>query len=133
MPLYDYECDRCGHIWEVIEGYEPENNRHCPICQKLEVHRIISQTGQYCGNQDAPWLKSANEVVDKDSRDPVDIEFRKNPTRRNRERWMKHHGLIEYEPGMRFKPEERDPGNDPKITRYLMENLAKRRKIEINR
>ena len=132
MPVYDYECKACGHIFEVIEGYD-ETNRHCPICQKLDCHRIISQTGQYCGNQDAPWLKSSNAVVDKDSRHPIDLEFRRNPTRENRERWMRHHGLREYEPGMRMKPEEPKHDTDPRVTKHLMRELQKRRRIEINR
>lgn len=127
MPVYDYECRCCGWVFEVIEGYDARI-RTCPSCYTIDAHRIISQTGQYCGNQDASWLKSSADPVDPESQDPVDVEFRRNPTRENRNRWMRHHGKIEYEPGMPTKPAPTSVSG-----RELFKQFQKRNRIEVNR
>jgi putative FmdB family regulatory protein len=135
MPVYDYECRKCGHREELILKANDDGLRVCPTCEKFTLRRIISasKTSVYLGNQDATWLKTSNLPVDPDSQHPVDKAFREDPTRANRKAWMKLHGKIEYEPGMRMRPEPRDPGKDPNITRQLLERHHKRNRIEIHR
>lgn len=41
MPLYEYECKRCGHRFERIQSYSAEDVKECPVCQG-EVERLIS-------------------------------------------------------------------------------------------
>ena len=54
----------------------------------------------------------------------------RNPTRANRRNWMKANNLIEYEPGMRTKP---DPTrmDTPEVTRKLAELAQKRRALSV--
>jgi len=33
MPLYDYACQKCGHIVEVIHGVHDSGPSSCPRCQ----------------------------------------------------------------------------------------------------
>ncbi|QDP65627.1 MAG: hypothetical protein GOVbin1454_21 [Prokaryotic dsDNA virus sp.] len=33
MPLYEYECERCGHIQEVLQGYKEPAPR-CEVCDQ---------------------------------------------------------------------------------------------------
>ena len=33
MPLYEYECDNCGHRFEVIQKFSDEPVKTCPKCQ----------------------------------------------------------------------------------------------------
>ena len=129
MPIYDYECCQCGQVHEVITGPNDTANRVCPVCEIGMTHRIISASGHYLGNQDATWLKSVGEVVDKDS--PAGREFLKNPTRENRRRWMQANGLREYEPGERTKPVPTNM-DSPKVTAQLARLAQKRRAISIN-
>jgi putative FmdB family regulatory protein len=41
MPLYEYQCKKCGHRFERIQTYSAEDVKECPLCQG-EVERLIS-------------------------------------------------------------------------------------------
>ena len=44
MPLYDYKCKQCGHIFEVQQSMKDEPLKKCPKCAG-EIHRLISAAG----------------------------------------------------------------------------------------
>lgn len=44
MPLYDYKCTKCGHIFEVAQKISEEPLKYCPLC-KGEIKRLISAAG----------------------------------------------------------------------------------------
>jgi hypothetical protein len=91
MILADFECSHCGYIEEALCDSSEQEGK-CHDCGSL-TKRIISLGRVYAGNQDAPWIKSVLEVVDKDSKKPHVQEFLKNPTRSNYKKWMKGEGL----------------------------------------
>ena len=41
MPLYDYSCTQCGHVFEalVLKGKEPAA---CPACRETTLERLLS-------------------------------------------------------------------------------------------
>ena len=41
MPLYEYRCKKCGHIFEKIQSFSAPEEKECPVC-KGEVERLIS-------------------------------------------------------------------------------------------
>ena len=41
MPLYEYECDACGHRFEVIQKFSDPPLETCPKCGG-SVHKLIS-------------------------------------------------------------------------------------------
>ena len=41
MPLYEYECDACGHRFEVIQRYSDAPIAICPKCGG-PVHKLLS-------------------------------------------------------------------------------------------
>jgi putative FmdB family regulatory protein len=41
MPLYEYQCKKCGHRFELIQSFSAADPKECPICQG-EVERLIS-------------------------------------------------------------------------------------------
>ena len=41
MPLYEYRCKSCGHIFEKIQSFSAPEEKECPVC-KGEVERLIS-------------------------------------------------------------------------------------------
>ena len=41
MPLYEYECDSCGHRFEVIQKFSDAPIDRCPKCGKT-VHKLMS-------------------------------------------------------------------------------------------
>ncbi len=40
MPTYDYECKKCGHVFELFQNITDEPIDSCPEC-KGKVRRII--------------------------------------------------------------------------------------------
>ena len=41
MPTYDYECNACGHKFELFQSITAPSVRKCPACAKLKVRRLI--------------------------------------------------------------------------------------------
>ncbi len=41
MPLYEYECKKCGHRFEKIQKFSDEPIKVCPKCQGA-VEKVIS-------------------------------------------------------------------------------------------
>jgi len=55
MPLYEYECQKCGHIFEKTQSITAEALKRCPKCrgkvQRLispNVHVLFKGNGFYC-------------------------------------------------------------------------------------
>ena len=41
MPIYDYQCKKCGHRFEKIQGFSDPEVKECPQCSG-EVERLLS-------------------------------------------------------------------------------------------
>ena len=41
MPLYEYECDTCGHRFEKIQKFSDPLESTCPVCGG-PVHKLVS-------------------------------------------------------------------------------------------
>lgn len=41
MPLYEYRCKQCGHVFEKIQSFSAPEEKECPVC-KGEVEKLIS-------------------------------------------------------------------------------------------
>ncbi len=44
MPLYDYQCDQCGHRFEVRQSIKEDPLTHCPECGGA-IRRVIHPVG----------------------------------------------------------------------------------------
>jgi putative FmdB family regulatory protein len=44
MPIYEYECQACGHRFEEWQKMADEPIKVCPKCKKRKVEKLISQT-----------------------------------------------------------------------------------------
>ena len=42
MPIYEYQCQSCGHQLEVIQKISDEPLKDCPECGKPELRKKIS-------------------------------------------------------------------------------------------
>ena len=130
MPVYDFECKSCGIVTESIQTINKKSIK-CPFCGKRAA-RIISCNGIYTGNDDAGWLKSVRDVVEKNSGKPHAEEFLKNPTRTNLKNWMAKENLRNLEPG----EGDRDPKPwkpDSRFRDQLMQKHMERNAISIYR
>lgn len=41
MPTYDYECDACGHAWEMFQRIVEDPIKKCPKCNKKKARRLF--------------------------------------------------------------------------------------------
>src|SRR6188508_626010 len=41
MPTYDYECDACGHTFELFQSISEPVQKKCPECGKLKLRRLF--------------------------------------------------------------------------------------------
>ncbi len=42
MPIYEYKCQACGHILEVIQKMSDAPRVDCPQCHKAELKKLVS-------------------------------------------------------------------------------------------
>lgn len=41
MPTYDYECNACGHSFELFQSMTAPIKKKCPECGKLKLERLM--------------------------------------------------------------------------------------------
>jgi putative FmdB family regulatory protein len=49
MPLYEYECDECGHRFERIQKYSDPHVERCPKCNGTVRKLVSSPAFQFKG------------------------------------------------------------------------------------
>ena len=42
MPIYEYECDECGHQFEILQKMSDDKLSVCPECNKPALRKLIS-------------------------------------------------------------------------------------------
>lgn len=46
MPIYEYKCDGCGHVFDDIVKYELRDDMQlCPVCKELRGKRVDTAHG----------------------------------------------------------------------------------------
>ncbi len=45
MPIYEYECQACGHKKEALQKISDDPLTECPECAKSELKKLISAAG----------------------------------------------------------------------------------------
>jgi putative FmdB family regulatory protein len=41
MPTYDYQCQACGHDWELFQSMKDSPVKSCPKCKKRKAKRLL--------------------------------------------------------------------------------------------
>lgn len=42
MPIYEYECKKCGAVFEEFQSFSDPPVKKCRICKKGKVEKLIS-------------------------------------------------------------------------------------------
>lgn len=45
MPIYEYQCDACGHSLEALQKISDAPMTSCPACNKDSLQKKISAAG----------------------------------------------------------------------------------------
>jgi putative FmdB family regulatory protein len=43
MPTYEYECEACGHAFEMLQSMTDKKITKCPECKKNKLYRLIGR------------------------------------------------------------------------------------------
>lgn len=107
MPTYPFRCETCNReIEHVCRMAERPNRIACMVCGGVmtQVPSLPAVMGD-----EAAWLKSVTEVVNKDGGEHCQ-RFLRDPNRANYKAWMKGENLRPMEPGEQTwkRPPKRD-------------------------
>jgi putative FmdB family regulatory protein len=71
MPIYEYECLACGNRFDkLVRNVEKPPRIVCPVCESLDVQRLISQIAVH-GGKDGGFQTEAAEAADTESTRPA--------------------------------------------------------------
>lgn len=42
MPIYEYQCEACGHRLEKLQKIADDPLKDCPACDKPELRKLVS-------------------------------------------------------------------------------------------
>ncbi len=45
MPIYEYECQECGHLHEALQKISDDPLTECPACNKSALKKLVSAAG----------------------------------------------------------------------------------------
>ena len=49
MPIYEYECHKCGERFELRRSMsDSDRDAKCPKCAEENVHRVVSAFATVC-------------------------------------------------------------------------------------
>lgn len=74
MPLYEYQCDSCGHRFELIRKFSDPPFEVCPECGKSPVRKLISAPGIHfkgTGWYITDYAKGSSSAAGSDSSSPT--------------------------------------------------------------
>ena len=64
MPIYDYRCDHCGHVFSAVQSFNDEALKKCPNCGKKPRRLISTPAIVFKGSG---WYKTDSRPADKTS------------------------------------------------------------------
>ena len=45
MPIYEYQCKKCGHVFEREHAIGEQKKYRCPDCSCVNTQKLISKVG----------------------------------------------------------------------------------------
>ena len=64
MPIYDYRCDHCGHVFSAVQSFSDVALEKCPNCGKKPRRLISTPAIVFKGSG---WYKTDSRGTDKSS------------------------------------------------------------------
>jgi putative FmdB family regulatory protein len=64
MPIYDYRCDHCGHVFSAVQSFSDSALEKCPSCGKVPRRLISMPAIVFKGSG---WYKTDSRPAEKGS------------------------------------------------------------------
>lgn len=58
MPVYEYECQKCGHVTSFRESMSYEGEHPCEECASTKTVKVLSTFAPHGGSSSAPACPS---------------------------------------------------------------------------
>jgi len=42
MPIFDYRCKKCGHVFDALQKLGEDPLKKCPACGKAALEKLVS-------------------------------------------------------------------------------------------
>jgi putative FmdB family regulatory protein len=78
MPIYDYRCDHCGHVFSAVQSFKDESLEKCPNCGK-KPRRLLSMPAIVF--KGSGWYKTDSRPAEKSSADGASSADKKSDTK----------------------------------------------------
>ncbi len=78
MPIYDYRCDHCGHVFSAVQSFKDDALDKCPSCGK-QPRRLLSMPAIVF--KGSGWYKTDSRPADKSSSDGASSSETKSDTK----------------------------------------------------
>lgn len=78
MPIYDYRCDHCGHVFSAVQSFSDEALEQCPNCGK-KPRRLLSMPAIVF--KGSGWYKTDSRPAQKSSEDSSPSTGKKSDTK----------------------------------------------------
>ena len=78
MPIYEYECETCGHTFQRLY-MSPEDRPEeivCPECEGSEVHQVFSPPTVHSGEATDVVEETAEQLQEQQQRGPRTFDQR---------------------------------------------------------
>jgi putative FmdB family regulatory protein len=62
MPIYDYRCDHCGHVFSAVQSFSDEALSKCPNCGKRPRRLLSTPAIVFKGSG---WYKTDSRPAEK--------------------------------------------------------------------
>lgn len=66
MPIYDYRCDHCGHVFSAVQSFTDVALEKCPNCGKMPRRLLSMPAIVFKGSG---WYKTDSRPAEKASAD----------------------------------------------------------------
>lgn len=66
MPIYDYRCDHCGHVFSAVQSFSDAALDRCPNCGKQPRRLLSTPAIVFKGSG---WYKTDSRPAEKGSAD----------------------------------------------------------------
>jgi putative FmdB family regulatory protein len=82
MPLYEYECKKCGHRFEKIQKFSDRMVKKCPECGGVVEQMISAPAVQFKGSgwYVTDYAKKSSGLSSSESRDAKESKAEKEGT-----------------------------------------------------
>ena len=78
MPIYDYRCDHCGHVFSAVQSFNDEALQKCPSCGK-KPRRLLSMPAIVF--KGSGWYKTDSRPGEKSSSDSTSSSDKKSDSK----------------------------------------------------